>query len=199
MQCGRDLRNFVFEHDASKDALTERDRRKIREKFPEDRYILVQHKTKKTWREHFKQRGIDTTVSPPDMYYGRLTKYGQAKIREAGLYVEPPGKLDSGVLIAVKPSELAISYESADKGCETPECALYYWRDAIIKGTHIPPERVLGSFDYRLKPKKRRETEQYDSEWMFRENEAARNDKEMRRILRCIDYPPLRWCKCDGK
>ena len=158
---------------------------------------MVQHTTSKKWRERFKERGINATISPPTMQLGQLTIRGQSKITTPGLYVAPPKNHDHGVLIAVKPSELFISTESAQGSCHTPECALYYNNDAIVKGK-IPPERVLGSFDYQLKPKERREAERYDSEWVFNPNKIALQDPEMKNIIKCLDYDRgiVRWCNC---
>lgn len=197
-QCKKEINDFLFKYDFKPD-FSKEDFLKNRERFPEDKYIIVQHNTSEKWRKEFKEKGIDATIEPPDMNLGRLTTKGQSKIFEAGLYVAPPKDYEGGVLIAVKPSELKISSESAQGGyCHTPECALYHKGDAIIKAK-IPAERVLGSSDYQLKTKKEQKNtkDNYDSHWVFNKNPKALKKKEMAKMAKCIKYDnDLNWCEC---
>lgn len=207
-ECKSELQDFLAETDAWNKEFSEKNIKEIREKFPEDKYIIVQHETTKKWEEKFKEQGIDCTIPPPEMRYGRLTTkkgfpYGyQEPICTTGLYVQPPKQYESGVVIAIKPHELAISQESAQGSCKTPECALYYYRDAIVKDI-IPPERVLGSFNWQPKPREQWESDihySHNYEWKFNPNEKALKNKEMKELVECIEYKDgnLEWCGCNN-
>lgn len=205
-ECKTEIQDFLSETDAWNKDFSIEDKKEIRKKFPEDKYIIVQHETTEKWENKFKEQGVDCTIPPPEMRYGRLTAkkgfpYGyQEPICSVGLYVQPPKQFESGVVIAVKPSELDISQESVQGSCHTPECALFYYRDAIIKGK-IPPERVLGSLNWQPKPKDQWKPDVHYShnyEWAFNPNEKALKNKDMKELANCIEYKDkkLIWCGC---
>lgn len=210
-QCGRELEQFVAEHDAWNDDFAAADRAAIRAKFPESTYIIVKHESRQKWYKKFLEDGVDTAITPPEMRYGRLTVYPEGKmlqtpIEKAGLYVSPPPfRYDQGVLIAVKPSELAVSDEAAST-CHTPECGLYYRKDGLIRDAQIPAHRVLGLYDWIPKAEKywryggRHSSS--DWHWQFTPNSKAVENPVMKRIIDCLsENPPdasnlLEWRGC---
>jgi len=215
-QCSKEFENITDKHDVwktYKGEFTEADREAIREVIPSDSLIIVHHESTSKWYDEFMEKGIDTTIRPPEMRYGRLTGYPsgkilQTRIEEPGLYVVPPPlRFQSGVLIVIKPEELAISSE-ASNNCSTPECSLFSMRDGLVKGTNIPAKRVLGKYVWENKPKeywKEGVHHSWNQHWVFKPNPKALADPEMKKIIDCISenhpdkHNELEWCGCDLK